>query len=53
MPRNRLVTIIVAVVIVLLLLWLFAGIGNEAAETATEGADVEAPAADGATEPAD
>ena len=53
MGRNRLVTIIVAVVIVLLLLWFFVGVGNEAAETATEGADVDAPAADGAAEPAD
>ena len=50
MGRNRIGLIIGAVVVVLLLLWLFGAAGNEAAETATEGADVEAPAADEAGE---
>ena len=52
MERNRVGAIIAAVVVVLLLLWLFVGASDEAAET-IEGADVEAPAADGAAEPAE
>ncbi len=52
MGRNRIGLIIAAVVVVLLLLWLFGGLGNEVAETA-EGVDVEAPDLDAATEPAE
>lgn len=41
MGRNRIGTIIAAVVIVLLLLWLFVGIGDDEAVVTTEGADAE------------
>ena len=53
MGRNRLVTIIVAVVAVLLLLWLFVGIGDDEAVVTEDGVVSEEVVEDAAEEAED